>query len=198
MATESQGSRPALTRKQGIMIGVLGAILVGVLVSGQSEGTTTGATAEADPALSRPRTARQSASATTAGKLTVWPKVSLDEMLLHNPFAQPEMLRDSIPETPPAAEVEAAAAAAEAESLQAARSKELDDEQREKLEAVMAEFKNQKVKMILRTDRGVTAVIGDRKVREGDIIDGVRIVSIRPDGVIIEPEANATSHEVAK
>lgn len=40
--------------------------------------------------------------------------------------------------------------------------------------------------MILRSGEKVSAMIGERLIREGEIIDGVRIVSILPNAVLAE------------
>ncbi|MDB5388212.1 MAG: hypothetical protein JWM11_3858 [Planctomycetaceae bacterium] len=165
------------------MIGVLGAALIGVLVFGQDGG----AAAVNDAATTEPRARRRAADPAVKSKATVWPKVSLEEMLAHNPFAQPNLPKETEPKIPAPEEV----AAAEAKTLESAKAKSLEVERQTKVDAVMTDWRNQKVNMILRTDRGVTALIGDRKVREGQIIDGVRIVSIRPNGVIVEPVSSA-------
>jgi hypothetical protein len=185
MADDSKPSRPLMTRKQGIMIGALGIVLAGVLVFGQDSSAKPGGAADAGVTTEAPRTARQPGKSAVVVKTTAWPKVTLDEMLRHNPFATPNLPPEGPPETPTPVKPQSVISEAQAaEKLQAETSR---DEQRIKRAALVADWQNQKVKLILRTDRGVSAMIGDRKVREGQIIDGVRIVSIRPTGVLVEP-----------
>jgi hypothetical protein len=51
----------------------------------------------------------------------------------------------------------------------------------------LSEFRGKKVSVLLRTSDGVAAArIGGRVVREGEIVDGIRILSISTDGVVVE------------
>jgi hypothetical protein len=52
---------------------------------------------------------------------------------------------------------------------------------------VIADLYRQKVSLILRTGPKTTVIIGGCRFHEGDIVDGVRIVSIHPNGVLVEP-----------
>jgi len=51
----------------------------------------------------------------------------------------------------------------------------------------LTKFRGQKVSVFLRTsDGGSAALIGGRVVREGDVVDGVRVLSISADAVVLE------------
>jgi len=182
MADLSNNPRTGITRKQGILLGVLSAVLAAVLWFGQG-GAETLETQAASKAESGPRAARnKQVLAESTTRKTSWPKVALDTMLLNNPFALPEELQISPPEEVPV-EIEETAIAAAAETAK----QKMDEEERLKVQGVMANLKSQKVTMILRTNKDATAIIGDRVVHEGDVIEGVKIVSILPTGVLIEP-----------
>ena len=65
----------------------------------------------------------------------------------------------------------------------------------EKAESLLAEFKTRKVKLIFRTNNKACALIGDRLIKEGEIIDGIKIVSISNNGVVVQhaPEETAAA-----
>jgi len=50
------------------------------------------------------------------------------------------------------------------------------------------EFRSKKVSVVFRTADGTSAaLIGDKQVvREGEVIDGIRILSISHEGVVVE------------
>lgn len=52
----------------------------------------------------------------------------------------------------------------------------------------LSEFQGMKVSVVLRNSDGGAAValIGGRLVREGEVVDGIRILSISTDGVVVE------------
>ena len=51
----------------------------------------------------------------------------------------------------------------------------------------LTKFRGQKVSVLLRTsDGGSAALLGGRLVREGDVVDGIRVLSISADGVVLE------------
>jgi hypothetical protein len=55
------------------------------------------------------------------------------------------------------------------------------------VEQRLSEFRSQKVSVLFRTtEGGATAMIGTRLVHEGDIVDGVRVLSISTEGVVLE------------
>jgi hypothetical protein len=50
----------------------------------------------------------------------------------------------------------------------------------------LAGWRTLRVEAIIDTVRGKAALVGDRTVREGEVIDGVRVVKIASDGVLVE------------
>ncbi len=189
MADHSAPKYLGMTVKQAILIGVLLVVFAGVLLSGQ--GGTESAGATADPAVTavtatpdQPAPRRPSATPDSVAPVTHWPKVSLAEMLQHNPFQKPAALQEAPPESAAPAVVETEPAAPETPDPALVA---LEAERRKKVSATLADLQSQKVKVILRTNQKVSAVIGDRLIHEGDVIDGVKIVSILPNGVIVAP-----------
>ncbi len=183
-----------MTRAQGLTIGALVAILVGAIFYGQSGNTP--ANSDANVAVTPPASqdaARPASTAVVPVKITThWPAVSRERMLQHNPFKHlelpPDVSAEAQPEAPPdepTPDATAEAAAAEAAALAA--------EKQKKAQEILTEFQDRKVQMILRTGGKASAMIGNRLVHEGDIIGGIRIVSILPNGVLIEPEATGDS-----
>lgn len=174
-----------VTRQQAIVLAVLGAALLAALLINPSSDNSQNNNAVSTAASARQR--RSPEPTKSASWKPNWPKVSLDKMLHQNPFAAidvttaapatntPETVIAATPnENPPVdanSEPEDAAVAA----------------QRRTSEETFAAFTSQKVKMTLRTGANVSALIGERLVHEGEIIDGIRIVSILPTGVLVEP-----------
>ncbi len=171
MAAAINSSNPRVNAKQAVIIGVLGVVLVGVLVYGQPEAETveSPAAVAAETPVVRP-------VKTSPPKKKKWVKVALDKAVETNPFAEL-----TIPKAPAAAEPEPVAreAAAEMEAIaEAAKARE----------AAMADLRTQKVSVILRHSGKATAMIGGRMVREGDLLNGFRVISILPTGVVFEAE----------
>ena len=81
-------------------------------------------------------------------------------------------------------------------AVQVAESPEADDEPRvDDWQHVRARWEAQRVNVVLRAGSDLVAVIGNRTVRVGDVLEeGVRVVEIRPDSVLLEefaPEVEA-------
>ncbi len=181
MATAPDAKILGMTHKQALLVGTLGLVLVGVLVFGQNGNETAPDTAD-DSARMASR--RRSATVTMPVVSTNWPEVSLEQMLQNNPFADRISLLESanVSKTAQAATEQEPAGAAEATDEKTLAA----NERRDKAEAFLTELRTQRVKMILRSGEKVSAMIGERLIREGEIIDGVRIVSILPNAVLAE------------
>lgn len=178
MTTIAKNKFLGMTPKQAVLIGTLGVVLVGVMLYGQGDGQPAAqTTTEATPPASR----RRVAPTNTAAVHTKWPDVSLEQMLQHNPFAARNVASS---ESNPSAEIAAAPVEPPVES--AAEANPVANERREKAEAFLAELRTQRVKLILRTGEKVSAMIGERLIHEGEVIDGVRIISILPNAVLAE------------
>ena len=184
MADKSETKYFGMTPKQAVMIGVLGTMLVGVILFGQGgetpvETDDVAATAESGQNNAR----RKTSTSDPVAHVAHWPKVSLDEIIKHNPFSGPAV-------TPDVATIETVTSPVEEEPPSATADEtereEIEQERQRKAATLLAEFQSQKVKMVLRTNNKVAAVIGDQLVHEGDVIDGIRIVSILSNGVVVE------------
>lgn len=173
-----------ITRKQGILLGVLGVVLVYVMMQGMGESPETSTEPEAPAA--RRKTAAVSTRATSTVELK---RVSLpiEQIVQQNPFAKlvaPPKPEPKKPEPPPVAIVSVAVPKPPDPVIEK-RAKE----RQERIQQIIAELHGHKVRMILRTDKKTSAMIGNRLVSEGDVIEGVRIISILPTGVIVKPVA---------
>lgn len=158
-------------------IPVLALVLLWV-VTGGSEDEAPPPVALTQPAGTRPgdkpgqpaRPARRPAAARPAPA----PAFSLAEILAHDPFAVPKALAPPppIPDEQDTQPVSIEAPLIDHESQARARREMLAQK---------------RVSIIHHGPSGATAVIDSRAYREGDeLADGVRIVKIRPDGVIVE------------
>lgn len=108
-------------------------------------------------------------------KVATDPENELEMTLRFNPFALRPTLQVPVPGT------ESSTPDQQAQEELAERARVLAVQQR------LSEFKGQKVNVLLRTSDGVAAArIGRRLVHEGDIVDGIRILSISSDGVVVE------------
>lgn len=173
-----------ITRKQGILLGVLGLALAYVVLQGSGESTETAG--EPETPAARKKAAASGPRATSTVELR---RVSLpiDQIVQQNPFAKlvaPPKPEPKKPEPPPVAIV-SVAVPKPPDPIVEKRAKE----KQERVQQIIAELHGQKVKMILRTDKKTSAMIGNRLVSEGDVIEGVRIISILPTGVVVRPVA---------
>ena len=104
-----------------------------------------------------------------------WPQFTLAEILAHDPFAVPRAMASSPPDVHSALTQPVSTDAAERTADQGRSRRQMLGEKR--------------VSVIYRGPDGPTAMIDSRVYREGDqLADGVRIVEIRPDGVLVEVE----------
>lgn len=163
---KTPGSADAERRKK-LAAGLLLVVFV-VVIYVQFGG---GAEAEIEIPKRRPETPVQTAAADGRRSTRAWPAVKLAEVIEKNPFRpiRPIEKAEATEPVVPTPEAEAAAAAA--------------TENRAALNA----FASRKVDAIIATARGPAAMIGAKLVREGDVVDGVRIVSIQADGIVVEP-----------
>jgi hypothetical protein len=107
-----------------------------------------------------------------------WPKIALEEVLQHNPFARPPVLEPPAPEKPtPVAAVN---------GLDKARQEEV----RRRREQALAAVRAQGVRMVFVGKEERVAIIGDRRVQVGDVFDGFRITKIGSDGVTLSEHAS--------
>ncbi len=160
-----------MTPRQTLVIGALVSVLIAVLVMDDS--TTVVNDAETITSAKKSKT-----SADGGRRQPKWPEISLEQALAHDPF-QP--LDHNTTADDEAVDHEAAVEIAE-NVANGAKTSAGDD--------AVREFQLRGVSMIYRNSKQTCAVIGDRVVHEGDVIDGVRIVAITNREVVVEPVRN--------
>jgi hypothetical protein len=101
-----------------------------------------------------------------------WPRFELEQVLRHNPFTP--LPKPDPPRETAAAESEPEGTAAGASAAETA--------------AAVSNVQSKRVRAIFMTERGPAALVGTTVIHEGDVIDGMRVVAIQADGVIVEPK----------
>ena len=190
--------KPIATPRQLLVVGVLGVVLVTVLVGqfggasgkpgdaevGKSSGGPSLTTDQASNRKPSTASAARSPQATTSQPATqAWPKLSAETAAQYDPFAVPEPLLRKITEGRPAAE-----------DRKSSKSSPKRDASAENLAAL----RSKGITVIVRTERGAVAMIGNRVVRVGDELEGCRVVSIDLQGIVLAPADHQESHEVHK
>ncbi len=195
-----------LTRNKAILIGILGTVFIGVLVTNlmpASNSPSAGTLKRRKPRLrsvsnSKRSNNKQSIAADVKRKALEWPEFKLADVITHDPFALPAALRPEKEEATAETNVAnqttdtTAAEAARTAEAAAARLKELqlaqmEQEQREQ------ELKMERVRELQKSGIGIALIspdskvikIGEKKFQVGDMLQGLRIVEIRPDGSVV-------------
>lgn len=168
-----------ITWKQGAIIAILVG-LFGFLLLGQNDPTGEPDAEEAAATETGPRRPSAKLAEASPAWIPDWPDMDLDQTLSHNPFAP---LPDAADENLSPAEQ----ALLDAQNDAAAADPSADEAADDSPETAVAEFRSRGVSMIFRNKEKTCAVIGDRVIQAGDIIDGVRIVAITNSEVIVEP-----------
>jgi hypothetical protein len=198
MAEREARGKPVATPRQLLVVGVLGAALVTVLI-GQFGGANgkpgdaevrkgpAGPSLTADQAGNRkPSTAsaaRSPQAATSKPATQAWPKLSAETAAQYDPFAVPEPLLRKITEGRQAAE--------DRKSSKSSAKRDASAEN-------MAALRSKGITVIVRSERGAVAMIGNRVVRVGDELEGCRVVSIDLQGIVLAPADRRKSYEVHK
>ena len=177
-----------ISRKQLILMAVLGIGLIIVVLYGQPDPGT--ATTEAGPetagGLAALPSRRPSTAVATSARKNRWPVLAIERVIQTNPFAEL-----AIPAGPPflqakpVVEPPEAPTITEASEVEASANNEPEEASQTRMADVIADLKSRKVKMILRTNGKASALIGDRILQEGDVIDGFRVITIGPNGIIV-------------
>lgn len=154
-------------------IPVLALILLWVVTRGE-EDTLPPPVALADSAVpGSPPTLAADRTAARGPAAAEWPQFTLAEILAHDPFAAPPAIAPRPPHIGSPLTQPVSADAPESTTDQGRSRRQMLGKQR--------------VSVIYRGPHGPTAIIDSRVYREGDqLADGVRIVEIRPDGVLVE------------
>lgn len=181
--------RWGLTRAKGAVIATL-VIVLFIVVALQWTGSPETDVTPSRTANAKQRSAkRPSAKTQKKGALptetvrqrkTLWPSISLEEIVQYDPFRVPERLATRTPVVEPS---HLEAVPDRAENNQRA---ELESRRR----GARLAIQKQGVSLIVSGDGGKAATIGSRRVRVGDSIDGFVIEDIREDGVILATDPN--------
>ena len=102
-----------------------------------------------------------------------WPEIPRAEVLLHDPFQLPIFL-----------DPDAGADGDESQTNGEGAEEQGSEEQRRA--ALLASLRSTGVGMILKGPRGKVAHIGEFKVQEGDLLEGLRVVEIHSRGIVLE------------
>ena len=162
MADKQQNEKKTVTPVKLVFIGILSLVLLFVLLK-------PGDDPEPNLIANNTSTPKPVAISNPAGKQTRkpakiinWPKIDLAETIVNNPFLIPDSSKLDPENTNP------------------------DQVRANNLERLISELKKEKVSLIIQGPEKSTAVIGERTVHKGDVINGFRIVEIQSDGVIVE------------
>ena len=187
MADNPSSFNLKVTRKQGVMLAVLGVVLAYVVFQGspQPDAANQAASADAESPPARRKLSTKPVQVATLRRISM----PVEQMIKQNPFAKLPDPPKPLPPTPKvvAPQVTVTVVKASAPSPEVLEAEKQTKERRQKIQQTIAELQGAKVKMILKTDKKTSAMIGNRLVSEGDVIDGVRIVSMLPSGVIVKP-----------
>lgn len=151
------------------LIPVLGVCLLVVLNRSDSDRTSAPNAATPTAAATPKEPANPTVDKTADAALQrPWPSRSLDEILAFDPFR-------------PRREAPLAAA-------QPARQHATPEPQHDpRIEHLMSQYAAQTPDLVLRSQRGVSAVIGSQTLTVGDVVEGgARVVEIRDDGIVFE------------
>ena len=197
MAEPTTPNRPFATPRQLAMIAVLGVVLAAVLIaqfggassapepgvpaagSSGASGAASGLSGAASPAASAGAAAP--APAGSGGASQAWPRLDAQAAAAYDPFAVPAPMVRKL-----------------ASGQQASHGTKPGQADPRKAEAALASLRSKGISAVLRNQRGAVAVIGNREVRVGDVIEGYRVVSIEADGVLLAPSEPARNREERK
>jgi hypothetical protein len=149
-------------------VGVLGVMFVAVLWHNLAPSRPTAAE-KPRPIASSAKAEKQPAQAVAVQQPKLekkvprkWPKLSLDDVVKHDPFAMPMWYLTA------RAEEEGTGASALARSAQ-----------------VLEELKKQQTRIVVISGEERIATIGDLSFRVGDMIEGFQVTAITTDGVVL-------------
>ncbi len=109
-----------------------------------------------------------------------WPAIGLASILKHDPFALAPLLANRtvavVPQEEPQQNQETTDTSHQDER----------EEQIKRMKERIATLQQKQVSVVFRSESGTAAIIDSKIVHEGDLLeDGVRIVNIRSDGVVL-------------
>ena len=165
--------KPAqVTPAKLLLIAVLTMVLIGVLIS-----QFTGKKSSRSPVIQKRRTQGNKTDVVDSDTAPVvqrrWPEVSLSKALQHDPFSLPLALRPRVEEP-----ADAALEVPPAHREELRRRKQLD---------LINKLRRDGVDMVVMTEHGRVARIGNLHLREGDVVEGMRVKEIHEKGVVLVP-----------
>ncbi len=102
-------------------------------------------------------------------------EITLETAIAYDPFAPVPALAELV-----------AASAAEFNRLEAAANE--PDGRSRRIDQTVAALRDKGVQMILLGQDDELAIVGDRAIRVGDVIDGLEIISIHPQGITLSDQ----------
>jgi len=197
MAEPKTPNRPFATPRQLVLIAVLGVVLAAALIvqfggassapepgvpaAGKSGASAAASGLSGTASLAASAGAAAPAPAGSGGASRAWPRLDAQAAAAHDPFAVPAPMVLKL--------------ASEQQAREGAKPGQADPR---KAEAALASLRSKGISAVLRNQRGAVAVIGNREVRVGDVIEGYRVVSIEADGVLLAPSEPARNREERK
>jgi type II secretory pathway pseudopilin PulG len=142
---------------------------------GQAEGDVSAQGRQRSRRTPRPSTV---ATESTSAARSTWPALGLEEILQHNPFELPHSLTEDLSASPDET--------ADESKEELNRQEEEARQKLKKQEAALAKLQKSGMTIYFEDQHGSAAIIGSRRVRQGDNIEGFRVVDVRPDGVVLE------------
>jgi len=162
MPDNQPNKKKSITPAKLVLIGILGLVLLFVLLKPNDKPEPiliAKDSSKPEPVASSSPVVKQSRK---PRKITNWPKIDLEETIAHNPFVMPDSSELDPENTDP------------------------NQNQAENLKRFLSELRNENVSLIIQGPEKSMAVIGERTVQKGDVINGFRIVEIHSDGVVVE------------
>lgn len=171
MPTAKTSSRDKLLKQ--LMIPLLGLVLVYVVWDNFG-----GSVSEGTPAVATDDSQDAAKTAKAEPEVRIWQPLSADQIAATNPFGTPPPPA-VVEETPAVSAPDATTAGNEAAVTRA----DADAAAIAEIQTLLA----QPVQAWMRSGDRVAALIGNRVIREGDVLAGVvRVVQLDPDGMVVE------------
>ena len=181
------------------LIPVLGLVLLAVLFSSGEEASSS------EPYVD-PYANRQSSSGLQNTKDSQvyqrrtdiqWPERTLDTIVSHNPFVLVTDNSDSSNPHPNEKQQELFDGSRQAAIESGASDDQINQEleaERIRIQTRIQAVQNQRVSMIFQGPKGMTAMLGDRLISEGDLLeDGIRVTHITNAGITLSVESPAVA-----
>jgi hypothetical protein len=184
MAESPALSKPAVTRRQVVLIAVLGVILAAVLIvqfGGASAGKDEGGGRKEEYGVAASPSSFILRPSSFPPAPSPWPKLGGQVAAQYDPFAMPE----------PLAKQTLAERSEKSRDGKAAPRNPASD-------PVLAALRSKGTHALFRDGDGAAAVIDNRVVHVGDVLQGYRVVSIDDDGVLVTPSDSQDVREDRK